>query len=77
MTACLRGTAGSGVHDLGTDWGVGGQVCTLPLDWHQKCLLVVEDSWQLLMILSFLFSFCSFQPTLKGKGITEDPLNLR
>ncbi|XP_059025625.1 WD repeat- and FYVE domain-containing protein 4 isoform X3 [Mustela lutreola] len=22
-------------------------------------------------------SFCSFQPTLKGKGITEDPLNLR
>ncbi|KAK2496847.1 hypothetical protein MC885_004972 [Smutsia gigantea] len=22
-------------------------------------------------------SFCSFQPSLKGKGITEDPLNLR
>lgn len=25
----------------------------------------------------FLFSFSTFQPSLKGKGTTEDPFNLR
>lgn len=31
----------------------------------------------LMKLFLFLFSFSTFQPSLKGKGTTEDPFNLR
>jgi hypothetical protein len=51
-------------------WGIEEQEWDLYWSWEG---LDSADK----IIPFFLFSFCSFQPSLKGKGVSEDPLNLR
>lgn len=41
--------------------------------WRWRSL----DSADRRMLFPFLFSFCCFQPGLKAKGVTEEPLTLR